>query len=126
MESFLQDMRFGIRILLRTPAITASILIILAIGIGATSAMFGAADRLLLRPITYPDPGTLVFVWNYDAQGALGGAAAANFLDWRARAKTLADFAVWVPTNFVLTGGDRPRQLAGARVTSNFFHTLGV
>ncbi|MGD1095330.1 MAG: ABC transporter permease, partial [Bryobacteraceae bacterium] len=126
MESFLHDVRFGIRILLRTPAITASILIILAIGIGATSAMFGAADRLLLHPITYPDPSTLVFVWNYDAQGVLGGAAAANFLDWRAQAKTLTDFAVWVPTNFVLTGGDRPRQLAGARVTSNFFHTLGI
>ncbi len=104
----------------------AAIVVILALGIGATSAMFGAADRLLLHPVRYPDPDTLVFVWNYDAQGALGGASAANFLDLRAQTKTLTDLAVWVPTNFVLTGGDRPRQVAGARVTANFFHALGV
>ena len=126
MESLLQDLRFGTRMFLRSPGITVSIVLILALGIGANSAMFGIVDGLVLHPVRYPDPGTLVFVWNRDPQGVLNSSSAANFLDWRAQAKTLADFAAWVPTNFVMTGGDRPRQIGGARVTANFFHSLGV
>jgi putative ABC transport system permease protein len=126
MESLLQDVRFGTRILLRTPVITGSIVLILALGIGTNSAMFGVVDGLLLHPVSYPNPETLVFVWNYDGQGVLNYSSAANFLDWRAQAKSISDFAAWVQTSFVVTGSDRPRQVAGAGVTANFFRTLGV
>jgi predicted permease len=126
MGSLLQDARFGTRILLRTPVVTGSILLVLALGIGANSAMFGIVDRLLLHPVPYPNPETLVFVWNYDPQGALNNSSVANFLDWRAQAKSLSDFAAWISNSFVVTGRDRPRQLEGASVTANFFRALGV
>jgi len=123
---FFQDARFGARIMLRTPVITLCIVLVLALGIGANSAMFSIVDGLLLHPVSYPEPEKLVFVWSHDSQGGISDVSAADFMDWRAQSKSLSDFAAWMPTSFVLTGGDRPRQTSGARVSANFFRTLGV
>jgi putative ABC transport system permease protein len=126
-ESVLQDLKFGVRILLRAPGITVAVILALGLGIGANSAMFSVIDALLLRPFRYRDPSTLVLVRDRDVQGALHGASAANFLDWRAQAKSFSDLAGWWQArSFVLTGGDRVEQIAGATVTDNFFRTLGV
>ena len=124
--SFLQDLRFAARMLRRTPGITASIVAVLALGIGANSALVAVVDGLILHPVNYPHPEELVFLWSYDPKGARGTTAPANFLDWRAQAESLSGFAAWVPTSINVTGMDRPRQLAGAAVTANFFETLGV
>jgi putative ABC transport system permease protein len=124
--TLLRDLRFGFRILLRSPLITACVVMVLALGIGANSAMFSIVDGLLLHPVSYPNPETLAFVWSHDSQGSLSDASPADFMDWRAQSKTLSDFAAWMPTSFVLTGRDRPRQISGARVSANFFRTLGV
>lgn len=126
LADFRRDVAFGARILLRTPVITACVVIVLALGIGANSAMFSIVDGLLLHPVHYPEPETLAFVWSHDSQGALSDASPADYMDWRAQSKTLSDFAAWMPTNFVLTGGDRPRQISGARVSASFFRTLRV
>jgi len=123
MSDFLQDARFGARIMLRAPVVTASIILVLALGIGANSAMFSIVDALLIHPVSYPQPEKLAFVWSHDSQGSLSDASAADFMDWRAQSKTLSDLAAWMPTAFVLTGGDRPRQASGARVSANFFRT---
>jgi putative ABC transport system permease protein len=120
------DLRFGMRVLRRTPLVTISIVLLLGLGIGANSAMFGIVDGLVLHAVHYPDPQKLAFVWSYDAQGQVSDVSAADFMDWRARSKTLTELAAWMPTTFVVLGGDRPRQLGGARVTANFFRTLGV
>src|SRR5579863_1904928 len=126
MGSFLRNLRFGARVLLRTPLVAGSIILILGFGIGANSAMFGIVDALLLHAVHYPDPQTLVFVWSHDSQGSASDASAADFMDWRAQAKSFSDLAAWMPTTFVVIGGERPRQLGGARVSANFFKTLGV
>src|SRR5487761_1986074 len=126
MAFILNDARFGIRILLRTPVITSCIVLLLALGIGANSAMFSVVDGLWLHPVRYQDPEKLVLVWSHDPQGALSDVSAADFMDIRAQSKSLGDFATWMPTTFVVIGSERPRQLGGARVTSNFFRTLGV
>jgi putative ABC transport system permease protein len=126
MGFILQDARFGMRVFLRTPLITASIILLLALGIGANSAMFSVVDGLLLHPVRYQDPDKLVFVWSYDPQGALSDVSPADFMDLRARSRSLTDLAAWMPTSFVVLGGERPRQISGARVTANFFHTLGI
>jgi putative ABC transport system permease protein len=112
--------------MLRTPVITACVVLVLALGIGANSAMFSIVDGLLLHPVRYPDPKTLVFVWSHDSQGSLSDASPEDFLNWRTQSKTLTDFAAWMPTSFVLTGGDRPRQVPGARVSASFFRTLRI
>lgn len=121
-----QDARFAARIFLRTPALTVSIILLLALGIGANSAMFSVVDGLLLHPVSYLEPQKLVFVWNHDPQGALSDISPADFMDVRAQSHGLAELAAWMPTSFVVLGGDRPRQMGGARVTANFFKTLGV
>jgi putative ABC transport system permease protein len=126
MGFLLQDARFGARIFRRTPALTASIILLLAVGVGANSAMFSVVDRLLLHPVRYPEPEKLAFVWGHDPRGARTDISPAVLMDLRARAKNLADLAAWVPTSFVVLGGERPRQVGGARVTANFFRTLGV
>lgn len=126
MGALLQDTRFAARIFLRTPALTVAIVLLLALGIGANSAVFSVVDGLLLHPVRYRDPEKLVFVWGHDPRGALTDLSPAAFMDLRAQSKNLGDPAAWMPTSFVVLGGDRPRQVGGARVTANFFHTLGV
>jgi putative ABC transport system permease protein len=120
------DARFAVRIFRRTPVITLSIIVLLALGIGANSAMFSVVDGLLLHPVRYQDPEKLVFVWSYDPQGAMSDVSPADFLDLRTQSHSLSDLAAWMPTSFVVIGGERPRQISGARVTANFFRTLGV
>jgi putative ABC transport system permease protein len=126
MENLLKDFRFGVRVLRRMPLISVSIVLVLAFGIGANSAMFAVVDGLLLHSVHYPDPQTLAFVWSVNEQDAVSNASPGDYLDWRAKASTVSDLAAWNPTTFVFRGGERPRQLAGARVTANFFRTLRV
>jgi len=125
-RTILQDVKFGARILLRSPAITCAVIVALALGIGANSAMFSVADALLVNPLRYRDPARLEIVWEKDAQGANWSASPAGFLDWRKQAKSFEEFAGWTLASYVRTGIDRPEQLSGAAVTANFFHLLGV
>jgi putative ABC transport system permease protein len=124
-NSVLQDIRFGARILLRSPGITAAVIFALALGIGANSAMFSVVDALLLHPLRYQDPSKLVILWDLDPKGPVSGCSAPNFFEWR-KAKALSDVAAWVATSFVVSGLAEPAQVSGARTTANFFRTLGV
>jgi putative ABC transport system permease protein len=125
MESLLQDLRFGFRILLRSPGITLAVIVALTLGIGANAAMFSLVDALLLHPLRYSDPATLAMVFDRDPQGVAQTASPANFIDWR-KTKSFSDLAGWRGGSYVITGGDRPEQVFGASVTANFFKTLGV
>ena len=126
MENFLSDVRFGARIIARSPVISLWVILALALGIGANSAMFSIVDAMLLHPVDYTEPGRLTLLWEKDAQGVERRVSAANFLDWRARAKSFTELAGWAAVTYVMTGSDLPRQVTGATVTSNLFHTLGV
>jgi putative ABC transport system permease protein len=112
--------------LVRAPALTCAVVVALALGIGANSAMFSVVDAMLLNHLGYSDPGALTIVWDKDAQGTNWYGSPANFLDWRKQAKSFDEFAGWMPASYVRTGIDRPEQLFGAAVTANFFHMLGV
>jgi len=126
MSTFFQDVKFGARLFVRSPALTASIVLLLAVGIGANSAMFALVDSLLIHPVRYQDPDSLAFVWSHDPQGALSGVSGADFMDIRARASNVRSLAAWIPENVVVTGADRPRQVGAGHVTANYFETLGV
>ena len=126
MGSFLNDVRFGARILARSPVISLWVILALALGIGANSAMFSIVDALLLRPVAYAEPSQLALLWERDAQGVQRRASAANFLDWRGQSKSFAELAAWAPVTYVMTGVDHPQQISGATVTANLFRTLGV
>ncbi len=126
MSSLLQDVKFGARILLRSPGITLSVILALTLGIGANSAMFSIVDALLLHPLPFRDPAQLTVIQERDAQGAVYSVSAGDYIDWRTQAKSFSELAGWWPAAFVVTGGDRPIQISGATITANFFHTLDV
>ena len=88
--------------------------------------MFSIVDAMLLHPVNFAGPSQLMLLWEKDAQGVERRVSAANFLDWRSRSKSFTELAAWAAATYVMTGTDLPRQINGATVTSNLFHTLGV
>ncbi len=121
MTSLLQDVRYGVRLLLRTPGFTLVAAATLALGIGANTAIFSAVHALLLRPLPYPDAGRLVMVFqDFSARGERADewATPGNYVDWRADKKLFRDLAAvsgWQPA---LTGVGQPEPLVGEQVTS--------
>src|SRR5262245_58039260 len=97
MDQFLQDIRFGWRLLLRSPGFTTSAVLALAVGIGATPAVFTLLDRVVLRPLPYPDPDRLAMVWDTNAGKALTHEriSPVTFLDYRNQKQVFEDAAGW-------------------------------
>jgi len=128
LETLWQDVRFGLKTLLRNPATTAVALLTLALGIGANSAIFSVVNGVLLRPLAFTEPDRLVMLW--EANPGLGlprfGVAPPNFEDWRRQAQSFTAMAALAENRFNLTGGERPEAIQGARVSAGFFRLLGV
>ena len=121
-EQLFKDVRYGARSLLRTPAFTAVAVVTLALGIGATTAIFSVVNAVLLRPLAYKDADRLVTLLHYGT----GPVATANYIDWRNQSRSFeamggADY--WAPN---LTNSDPPEHLYGLKVTQNLLPLLGV
>ncbi|MBI1898687.1 MAG: ABC transporter permease, partial [Acidobacteria bacterium] len=128
-DSLLQDLRYAIRQMRRSPGFTASAVLILALGCGATTAIFSVAYGVLLRELPYDEPDRLVTISATlrPAGLAKANAGAADYFDWRARQQVFDDLALTRPVaNFNLTGSGEPERLQGARTTASLFPTLGV
>jgi len=125
LESLLQDLRFAFRILLKNPGFTAVAVMIMALGIGANTAMFSVVNAVLLRPLPYREPGRLTIVWAKDDRGKPGNVGYATYVDWRSQSKSFEELALYRSWSPVLQSNE-PEQLSGLRVTNNFFRTLGV
>ena len=129
MTTLLQDVRYGVRLLLRTPGFSLVAIVTLALGIGANTAIFSVVHALLLRPLPYPAAGRLVMVFqDFSARGERADewATPGNYVDWRADKKLFRDLAAvsgWQPA---LTGVGQPEPLVGEQVTSGYFDVLGV
>src|ERR1700722_4495870 len=129
LENLVKDIRYGLRMLQKSPSFTFFAVAVLALGIAANSAIFSIADNVLVRPLPYRDPDRLVMVWE-DAS-AYGfpkdTPAPGNFSDWKSRNQVFEDVAA-LPYGgyFNLTGDGTPEQLAGKKVTANLFSVLGV
>ncbi len=130
MESLSQDVRFAARTLAARPLFTASVILLLALGIGANTALFTVVNGVLFVPLSYGDPQRLVAVTEANRRdgGVLeeSNLKAANFRDLRERTTTLEDVAGYWQGPAVRTGGDEPEQLAAIRTTHNLFAVLGV
>ncbi len=124
----LSNLRSTFRQIKRNPGFFAVAVAVLALGIGANTAIFSAVEAVLLRPLPYAEPSRLVMVWE-DASFigfALNTPAPANYVDWRAQNQVFTDMAATRFTTASLTGDDKPEQLSGRKVTPNFFDVLGV
>ena len=127
-DTFGRDLRYSVRVLRRNRAFTGAVVLTLALGIGATTAIFSVYDAVLLKPLPYADPEHIVMLWEKKAppSGSLDWVAAANFVDWRAQTNSFSDMAALGGANFILTGHGEPARLAGATVSSSFFRLLGI
>jgi putative ABC transport system permease protein len=127
-ETFWQDVRFGVKMLVKSPGFTIVAVIALALGIGANSAIFSVVNTVLLRPLPYKEPDRLVMVWE-DAT-KLGyprdTPAVANYLDWRNQNQVFEGMAAIADQSYNLTGIGEPERIDGRRVSANLFSLLGV
>lgn len=124
-----QDIKYGIRLMRRTPGFAAAAILTVAIGIGATTAMFSVVYGVVLQPLPYREPDRLVNLWSTAITRGLPRAnvGMANVCDWRARNHVFEDIAALrAVANFNLTGQGEPERLNGSRVSSNLFPVLGV
>lgn len=128
MDSILQDIRYGIRVLLKRPAFTVVALLTLALGIGANTAIFSVVNAVLLRSLPYKDPGRLVWISGTNLKNDIKDEAASgpDFLDWRSQNHSFEDMMAMTGTRAVLTDGQEPEDVMAASVTLNFFSVLGV
>jgi putative ABC transport system permease protein len=128
-DQFLQDFRFAARLLRRTPGFTVAAVLALAVGVGATTAIFSVLDRVVLRPLPYPDPDRLAMVW--DTNGAKGLAherlSPVTFLDYRALQHVFQDAAGWwYPQVNLAEPGTDPIRVNAVEASGNFFAVVGV
>jgi len=119
-----RDVRYAIRQLVRAPAFTAVALLTLALGIGATTAVFSFVDGVLLRPLPYPDPDALVRVHEVLPQIGLFSVAPANFFDWRSQNAVFDRLAAYTTDSETLIGDDGPERIQGMQVSWDLFPTL--
>jgi predicted permease len=129
LEATWQDLRFGARILLKTPSFTAIALLVFAIGIGATTAIVSVADALLFRPLPVPQAERVMTVWQYnrDTGASQGDVAPGNAIDWIKRARSFEAIAMAEPSSINANiAGREPEYLAAALVSEQFFKVLGT
>jgi putative ABC transport system permease protein len=124
-----QDLRFGLRMLRKSPSFTIVAALTLALGIGANTAIFSVVNGVLLRPLPFPEPEHLVTVWErYPALNIeQNDPAAANYADWKAQSQSFDSLAMFTWAKGVnLTGGDEPARILNVSVTANLFQALRV
>ena len=132
METLLQDLRYGVRVLLTRPGFTIVAIIALALGIGANSAIFSVVNGVVLRALPYKDPDRLMMVWSrrpmLQAREGLSEypVSAADFIDWRDRNQSFEEIAAFHSQPFNLTGAGEPEYLGGVRASANLFSLLGI
>lgn len=128
LETLLQDLRFGARILRKNPGFAAIAAITLALGIGANTAVFSVVDTVLLRPLPYRDPQQLLLITETMPRqgGSEMGVSAAEYLDYRERNRSFSQVAGFESDGFNLTGSGSPLRVNAARLTASAFPLLGV
>ncbi|HXI29156.1 MAG TPA: ABC transporter permease, partial [Vicinamibacterales bacterium] len=122
----LNDIRYALRTMLRSPAFAATAVLTLGIGIGANTAIFSVVYALLLKPLPFRDADRLIYVHDTFPAVANASVSLAKFLALRDGNRTLSAFAATAPGSLTVTGIGDPQQLAVTRVTGDFFDVLGV
>ena len=127
--SFAQDLRYAVRTLRKSPGFTAVAVLILALGVGANTAIFSLVSAVLLRPLPFAEAERLVVLWQDFT--SVGGPArmnptAATYVDWQTRSRSFADMALFEAATYNLTQSGEPERLNGVRTTSNLFDVLGM
>src|SRR5580704_15434684 len=127
-ETILQDVRYALRVLRKSPGFAAVAILTLALGIGANTAIFSVLDSVLLRPLPYQDPAGLVMLWENNSQhpNPHNTVSPPDFLDWQARNTVFTELAALFEQHANLTGNGVLQEVILEGVSANFFSLLGV
>lgn len=127
MKALWNDMKYGIRLLLKKPGFTAVAILTLMIGIGGNTAIFSIINAALLKwGDSFQEPDRLVMVWKIRSDSGLWVTTPSDFRDWRDQNRVFEKIGAYFYGNFNFTGKGQPERLLGASITSNFFPLLGV
>lgn len=126
LERLMQDLRYGLRMLVRSPGYTAIAILTLALGIGANTALFSVINGVLLNPLPLPEPNQLVTLHESKPNFDRGSISYPNFLDWQRENHTFSSMAIARAYAFSLTGMGEAEQVNGEFLSSDFFPLLGV
>src|SRR6201993_2573145 len=128
LEYIWRDIRFAVRSLWKAPGFTVVAILVIAVGIGANTAVFSVINAVLLKPLTYPDPQSLVHLMNSGDQGSFPGANVPKFNIWRQQTAIFQQVAAYDSggAGLNLTGNDQPEQVQGVHVTADYFSVLGA
>jgi len=128
MLTLLRDFRYAYRSLLKMPGFSLVALLVLALGIGANTAIFSVVNSVVLRPLPYPGADRLALIWETDLKDGIQreGPSGPNFLDWREQSKSFDEMGLLEVGTGTVTGEGEPEQITGLRVTTNFLTMLGA
>ena len=126
MDSIIKDIRYGVRGLLKHPGFTAIVVLTLALGIGASTAIFSVVDSVLLRRLPYPNADRIIAIQELNRAGKRGQVTSANFLDWRAQNTVFQHLAAIKTTTANLALSDHAERINLAQTNANFFDVFGV
>jgi putative ABC transport system permease protein len=131
MPALLQDLRFALRLLRKNPGFALMAAIIMALGIGANTAIFSIVNKVLLQPLPFRDADRVVQIWHTPPQSSFPGMTTfsispANFLDWQKENHVFDKMALYSGANFDITGAGKPEAIGASTVSSDFFSALGV
>ena len=128
MARLLQDVTYAARTLRKAPVFTAVAVLTIALGVGANAAIFSLISTVLLRPLPFPEPGRLAFVWEDTAMFGLKDSvvALANYVDWRDENRVFRQMGAIETNLFTAVGAGEPLAIEGGTVTASLFPTLGV
>jgi predicted permease len=121
-----KDVRYGIKLLARDPVFAFVAISVMAIGIGANTAMFSIMDAALLKPLPYPEPERMVRVWEAPTPTSRNGLSTLNFLDWKRLSKSFEALSAVRGLTVALTGQGEPIRLNGTLVSADYFDVFGV
>jgi hypothetical protein len=125
-ESFLQDLQYGVRMLMKSPSFAAIAILTLALGIGANTAIFSVVSGVLLNPLPYRDASQIVSMFEEIPNFKNGSISYPNFLDWQRMNHTFSAIAAYRTDGFNLSGRGEPERLNGEMISADFFEILGV
>jgi putative ABC transport system permease protein len=131
MRNLFSDLRLGLRILLRNPGFSATAILLLALGIGANTAIFSVVNGVLLRPLPYQNPSQIMQIWHVPPAKSFPGmslfsVSPANYLDWRSQNHSFEEMAAYGGARFNVGGKERPESIQAAPVAPGFFSILRV
>src|ERR1700716_2748951 len=129
MRNWIADLRYGVRALRRSPGFALGAVLVLALGIGANTAIFSIVDAVLLRPLPYQDAARLMQVWHVPPAKNFPGltffsVSPANYLDWQRQSASFEGMAAYGGRTFTFGGTERPEAIMGAAVAPDFYSVL--